>query len=76
MIYGFDTRLDDNRSNQDISVLAEFLRRDIEAMKAEARMWIDGRAVDCSPREHDNVVMRPFMFIAHSLGGLVVKEVT
>jgi hypothetical protein len=73
MTYGFDTRLVNNRSNQDISDLAEFLRGSIEAMRAEARAWVDHSAVKCT--EQDHVAIRPLIFIAHSLGGLVVKEV-
>lgn len=75
MTYGFDTRLRGNRSNQDISVLATFLRGDIEAMRAEARIWVDGFTVDSLPGEREDRAIRPLIFIAHSLGGLVVKEV-
>jgi hypothetical protein len=75
MTYGFDTRLVNNRSNQDISDLAEFLRRAIEAMRDEARAWVDFCAVNGPSTEQDHVAIRPLIFIGHSLGGLIVKEV-
>lgn len=66
MTYGFNTKLQFNRSNQNISELANYLLRNLEAMRTET-MTLD----------HDNggLSTRPLIFIAHSLGGLVVKEV-
>src|SRR5450432_1311398 len=75
MTYGFDTRIHGNRSTQDISVLGTHLRRAIEAMRAVARGWINGSAVDLRDAEQKDQAIRPLVFIAHSLGGLVVKEV-
>lgn len=59
MTYGFDTRLKNNASVQHLEDLGGYLLSDIEQLRATL--------------EYPRSV--PLVFIAHSLGGLVVKEV-
>jgi hypothetical protein len=63
MTYGFDTKLRHSRSNQGIDVLAQNLRVSLQDMRA-------GTSISVSSGRKPKIV-----FIAHSLGGLVVKEV-
>lgn len=58
IIYGYDTQLNGSKAFQDLEALGNTLRVTIEAM------------ADIS----DDVEMKPLLFVAHSLGGLVVKE--
>ena len=75
MTYGFNTKLEGNTSNQHIDVLANYLLNSLEAMRSNTRVWEPGHNTHAPPSEHDNGALRPLIFIAHSLGGLVVKEV-
>jgi hypothetical protein len=59
MTYGLDTRLPNNDSHQSLSDLGRYLLSDLRDCRA-------------SLKSSQNVRM---VFIAHSLGGLVVKEV-
>jgi hypothetical protein len=61
LLYGSDTRLAGNDSTQELSGLGDDLRNDLEALISKTMINSDG--------------MVPLIFIAHSLGGLVVKEV-
>lgn len=60
LIYGFDSRLAGSRSFQDIEALASRFRNHVRAVRRHAKA---------------GVTPRPLIFIAHSLGGLIVKEV-
>jgi hypothetical protein len=61
MIYGYDTQLHGSHSFQDLEALASALRLDLQTLAVR----------DSS---HMEPKMTPLIFIAHSLGGLVVKE--
>jgi protein SERAC1 len=69
---GFDTKLVDSKSTQGIGELANFLRTNLEAIR-------DGPgasgATSSRPGNRRTGKTVPLIFIAHSLGGLVVKEV-
>lgn len=58
-LYGYDSRFEDQRPLQDVHKLGESFKREIRLMRS-------GQASTRRPR--------PFIFIAHSLGGLIVKE--
>jgi hypothetical protein len=59
MTYGFDTKLRHSDSIQGLDDLASYLLTDLEGLRKPLK---ESRKV-------------PLVFIAHSLGGLVVKEV-
>lgn len=59
MTYGFDTKLRHNDSIQGLDDLASYLLTDLEGLRKPLK---ESRKV-------------PLVFIAHSLGRLVVKEV-
>lgn len=59
MIYGYNTNLHNSHTFQDLEALASTLRLDLQAMKDTSNT--EPRAI-------------PLIFVAHSLGGLVVKE--
>ncbi|KAL7928882.1 ankyrin repeat-containing domain protein [Trichoderma chlorosporum] len=61
LLYGYDTTLIDSESFQDIGDIATRLSSDINAMRS--RRLAEG-----------GFIPTPIVFIAHSLGGLVVKE--
>jgi hypothetical protein len=62
VIYGSDTKLTGNNSTQELSGLGDDLRSDLESLNG----------IPAPGTKHSNV---PLIFIAHSLGGLVVREV-
>jgi hypothetical protein len=76
MTYGFNTILQSNKSNQDISDLANFLLGSLEAMRVTTGISEDGHSTQLQPGSHEGQTIIPVIFIAHSLGGLVVKEVS
>lgn len=59
LTYGYDSQLFQNRSFQNIEDIASTFRK----------------ALSSARRSDDNVMPRPLVFIAHSLGGIVLKEV-
>jgi alpha-beta hydrolase superfamily lysophospholipase len=61
MIYSYDTQLHGSISSQDLESLASSLRASIAAQRTPGPSNAESRTV-------------PLIFIAHSLGGLVVKE--
>ncbi|KFZ03699.1 hypothetical protein V502_10733 [Pseudogymnoascus sp. VKM F-4520 (FW-2644)] len=61
MIYGYDTQLHGSASFQDIESLASSLRASIAAQRTSGSTNAKPKTV-------------PLIFIAHSLGGLIVKE--
>jgi hypothetical protein len=62
LLYGSDTKLAGNNSTQELSSLGQELRSSLQALRSTT-------ATDT------NVYIMPLIFIAHSLGGLVVREV-
>jgi alpha-beta hydrolase superfamily lysophospholipase len=67
MTYGFDTRLRGNKSNQGLPELAENLRMSLEGMRMTKADSKSSNSGNPKPK---------MVFIAHSLGGLVLKEVS
>src|SRR5262245_41852357 len=75
MTYGFDAKLQGSDSRQGFDAFASYLRRSMK--------YLDGHPISFSPDEDldlpseiNNIcITTPLIFIAHSLGGLVVKEV-
>ncbi|KAF2235759.1 hypothetical protein EV356DRAFT_464663 [Viridothelium virens] len=61
LTYGYDTKLEDSRSIQDLDAIAGTFRT---ALKATRPRYSDGRLND-----------RPIIFISHSLGGILLKQV-
>lgn len=61
MIYGYDTQLHGSTSFQDLESLASPLRATIAAQRSPCPANAKSRTI-------------PLIFIAHSLGGLIVKE--
>ena len=59
LTYGYDSQLFQNKSFQNIEDIASTFRKALSAVR----------------RTDNNVVPRPLVFIAHSLGGIVLKEV-
>ena len=62
LLYGSDTKLAGNDSTQELSGLGDDLRSDLEALASNTAT-------------NTKLISVPLIFIAHSLGGLVVKEV-
>lgn len=74
LLYGYDSRLDGSDSNQNVSIIADSLARYI--MELGRCKVSDSQAKN----EHHLLtwrkpVLRPLVIIAHSLGGLVAKQV-
>jgi hypothetical protein len=61
MLYGYDTQLHGSHSFQDLEALASALRLDLQTLATQD-------SSNAQPRT------KPLIFVAHSLGGLVVKE--
>ncbi|RFU79579.1 ankyrin repeat [Trichoderma arundinaceum] len=61
LLYGYDTTLVNSESFQDIDDIATRLSSDISAMRSKRI-------------SHASIVPIPIIFIAHSLGGLIVKK--
>jgi alpha-beta hydrolase superfamily lysophospholipase len=74
MTYGFDTKLHGSSSTQGLSSLANELRWNLEGLHEdfEGGKTIDDGATSSDEEEKDPI---PLIFIAHSLGGLIVREV-
>jgi protein SERAC1 len=61
VIYGYDAQLYGSHTFQDLEALASLLRIDLQALATR-------ESSDVQPRT------KPLVFVAHSLGGLLVKE--
>ena len=61
MLYGYDTQLHGSQTFQDLEALGSTLRSDLQALAMR----------DSSNAQPQT---KPLIFVAHSLGGLVVKE--
>jgi hypothetical protein len=61
ILYGYETQLYGSRAFQDLEALASTLRLHLQAL-------VTGDSSNAKPQ------IKPLIFIAHSLGGLVVKE--
>jgi hypothetical protein len=59
LAYGYDSQLFQNKSFQNIEDIASTFRKALSAVR----------------RAGNNIMPRPLVFIAHSLGGIVLKEV-
>jgi len=74
IVYGYDTQLHGSRSFQDLEALGSSLRVDIEGMNDEATVCAKQKSVYINITTNFEKI-KPLIFIAHSLGGLIVKEV-
>jgi len=61
LLYGYDTQLHGSHTFQDLEALASTLRSDLQALASR----------DSSNAQPQT---KPLIFVAHSLGGVVVKE--
>ena len=61
MLYGYDTQLHGSHTFQDLEALASTLRSDLQCLTLKSSF-------------NDVPRIFPLIFIAHSLGGLIVKE--
>lgn len=60
LTYGYDSQLPHSQSFQNIEDIASTFRKALSVVR----------------RTEDNIVPKPLVFIAHSLGGIVLKEVS
>lgn len=61
MIYGYDTQLHGSHNFQDLEALGSLLRSGLQTLTTQDSKHINPKTV-------------PLIFVAHSLGGLIVKE--
>lgn len=74
MTYGFDTKLQDSSSTQGLSSLGDELRLSLQGLNADFDTGkADEDIASSGLDESDRII--PLIFIAHSLGGLIVREV-
>ncbi|CAG2011585.1 unnamed protein product [Fusarium graminearum] len=57
LIYGYDSKLDNSRSTDNIETMGNALLQSLKALRASTQ-----------------TINRPIVFVAHSLGGLILKE--
>jgi alpha-beta hydrolase superfamily lysophospholipase len=74
MIYGFDTKVQGNSSTRGLAALAEELRLSLDLLNENSADQKAGQADDL-PSTCNERPACPLVFIAHSLGGIVVREV-
>jgi alpha-beta hydrolase superfamily lysophospholipase len=74
MTYGFDTKLHGNNSTQSFFSLGDELRGKLEDLIGDSR-GIEAHEAAGSASESNGNHIKPLIFIAHSLGGLIVREV-
>lgn len=71
MAYGSKTKLDGNESTQTLEELGMLLRSEMRTVRKRRALSVVSLI---SPLLEPNLIV-PSIFIAHSLGGLTVKEV-
>jgi hypothetical protein len=72
--YGYDTTIVNSSSFQSLTDLAKSLQLDLEGIQVR-RERTKIRVHACLTGLQDPSHLRPIVFIAHSLGGILVKEV-
>lgn len=76
MIYGSDTKLPGNKSVQNLEDLADGLLSTMTMLRKRSTTLYSSNSEDLTAWvERQRFSSTPLIFIAHSLGGLIVREV-
>ena len=76
-VYGYDTKLENSDSFQTITDLGIQLRISINNIRNDRTVGhMNAQRNTSADLKQDNSVQRPLVFLGHSLGGLIIKQVS